>query len=277
MPVRARIMDAAVPLALADDLKAGISTTENLMVPKRLALYPGAASPLAQFGMVCGMVFPVIMFPAAILFGLNELLIPELARCSAAESKARIDYLVRRGLRVAMLYGVLCCGIEFLLADSLCMRLYGSREAAAFLRRFSLMIPMLYCDAITDAMIKGLGQQKISVRYNILTNILDVTFLYILLPKYGMDGYFFSFFITHLLNFGLSLNRLLKITGKKIPLGIPGLTLLLMCVSIFAASSFSSPAGMMASYLGVLSSSLYLFKIIGKEDLLWLKGLIRKK
>ena len=92
IPVRSRLLQTAVPLALADDLKSGISTGENLMVPKRLALYPGTENPLAAFGTVCGMVFPVLMFPAAILFGLAELLIPELARCAAAGSRQRIQY-----------------------------------------------------------------------------------------------------------------------------------------------------------------------------------------
>mgnify|MGYP003435194083 FL=1 len=80
-------------MAVADNVKVGISTTENLMVPKRLALYKGESSPLAAFGMVCGMVFPILMFPASILYGLAELLIPELARCNAAGSKKRIHHL----------------------------------------------------------------------------------------------------------------------------------------------------------------------------------------
>ena len=101
-----RLLDSAIPLALADDLKAVINTSENLMVPKRLALYPGAASPLAAFGTVCGMVFPVLMFPAAILFSLAELLIPEMARCYAAGSHLRIRYLARKSLRIALLYTI---------------------------------------------------------------------------------------------------------------------------------------------------------------------------
>ena len=36
IPIRSRLLQAAVPLAMADVLKSGISTTENLMVPKRL-------------------------------------------------------------------------------------------------------------------------------------------------------------------------------------------------------------------------------------------------
>ena len=74
-PVGQRILSAAAPLALADDLRAGISSLEHLMVPRRLALYPRSTDPLASFGMVAGMVFPVMMFPAAILFSLVDLLI----------------------------------------------------------------------------------------------------------------------------------------------------------------------------------------------------------
>ena len=81
-----------------------------------------------------------------------------------------------------------------LLAENICLRLYGSIEAAGFLRLYSLLVPMLYCDAITDAMTKGLGQQTACVRYNILTSTLDVIFLFLLLPRYGMMGYFVSFF-----------------------------------------------------------------------------------
>ena len=156
IPIRHALLDTALPLAVADDLRTGITTVENLMVPKRLALCAGISEPLAAFGMVSGMVFPVIMFPAAILFGLNELLIPELARCHAAGRRKRIDYLVRRSLRFAMVYGLVFGGLLYLLAEPLCLRLYGSTEAARSLRLYGLLVPMLYCDAVTDAMTKGL-------------------------------------------------------------------------------------------------------------------------
>ena len=277
IPTARRLLDAAVPLALADDLKAGISTTENLMVPKRLALFPGAADPLALFGVVSGMVFPILMFPAAILFGLAELLIPELARCNAAGSKVRIHYLVRRSLRVAMLYGSLFCGLMFLTAEELCSALYHNADAGIFLKWFALLIPMLYCDAITDAMVKGLGQQKASVRYNILTSALDVIFLYLLLPTYGIAGYFASFLATHLLNFALSIRRLMKITGQKIPFFTPILCMGVVAVGIVLASTLPHPTARVVAYITILGSLLTLFRIISKEDAMWLKSLVHKK
>lgn len=272
-----RLYQTAVPLGLADVLKSGINTTENLMVPKRLALNLQVAEPLAAFGIVSGMVFPVMMFPACILFGLAELLIPELARCSAAGSKTRISYLVRRSLKVALLYGIFFSGLMFLFSEKLCMLLYRNGEAGYFLKRYALLIPMLYCDSITDAMTKGLGQQKACVRYNILTSSMDVVFLYILLPRYGMEGYFLSFLVTHLINFLLSIRRLLMITGERIPFYVPALGISAGIGAVWGASCLGSPASQGTVYVLLLTSLLCLFGVTGREDIRWLRGLIKRE
>ena len=277
IPVMHRLADAALPLAAADVLKSGINTAENLMVPKRLAINIRISDPLAAFGIVSGMVFPVLMFPACILFGLAELLIPELARCAAAGNRKRISYLVRKSLRIAMLYGLAFGGLEYLLADWLGIRLYSNPDAGKHLKLYAVLIPMLYCDAITDAMTKGLGQQKACVRYNILTSGLDVVLLYLLLPTYGMEGYFVSFTVTHALNFLLSLRRLLKITGETLPFHTPVFSISAALAATLGAGFFAVPLTVIIAFLFLFGSLLCLFQVTGKEDLLWLKSLIRKK
>ncbi len=272
IPVARRLADTALPLALADDLKAGISTTENLMVPKRLSLYTGQA--LAQFGMVCGMVFPVLMFPAAILYGLTDLLIPELARCNAAGSGERIRYLAKRSLRLAVIYGTLCGGVLYLAADSLCLGLYKNAQAGVYLRRFAWLAPMLYCDAIVDAINKGLGQQKVCVRINILTSAMDVALLYLLLPRYGMGGYFFSFLVTHGVNIGLSIRLLLKTTGIRIPAAVPLLVAGTQIGALGAAGLLPDLWLQIASFLVMAVCTFYLLGIIRMQDLQWVLGLL---
>ena len=142
---------------------------------------------------------------------------------------------------------------------------------------YALMVPMLYCDAITDAMTKGLGQQKACVRYNILTSTLDVIFLYLLLPGYGMMGYFASFLVTHFINFLLSLRRLLKITGQSLPFHIPALTAAAALAAMWGAAGFSSAHLRSISFIALLGSLLYLLKVISREDIHWLRGLLHKK
>lgn len=274
-PIRKRLLDTALPLAVADDLKAGINTIENLMVPKRLALYTAVQTPLAAFGTVCGMVFPVLMFPAAIVFSLAELLIPEMARCQAGNSTVRITHLTKRSLRVVFLYGCFFGGLLCLSASPLCMKLYQSPEAGSYLRLYAFLAPMLYCDAIIDAMNKGLGKQKISVQFNLLTAILDVLFLFFLLPRYGMKGYFVSFFITHLLNFLLSLGLLLKTVNIRPKLKMPLLTGICVLAAAFLSSLLSDLFSQLIAYFLIFTCLLVLTRVITREDIRWIKGLVK--
>lgn len=274
VPIGRKLLQTAIPLAVADSVKSGISTAENLMVPKRLALFPGAVAPLAAFGIVCGMVFPLLMFPAAILYGLCELLIPELARCSAAGSHGRICHLTQKSVSLALLYGCFCGGILFLAADRLCLTLYDSPEAGSYLRIYALLAPMLYCDCVVDAVTKGLGKQKICVRYNIITSALDVMLLFVLLPRYGMNGYFTSFLITHLINFILSFRLLLRHMGSILPARRAILILTAAAVATGAGYTLDLPLWRCLGFSSVFLLLLVLMGIISKQEVQWVRGLI---
>lgn len=275
-PLRKRLLGISVPLALADDLKTGINTVENLMVPRRLQLYPAVTDPLATFGLVCGMVFPVLMFPAAIVFSLAELLIPEMARCHAAGSHIRIRYLTKKSLHVVLIYGCFFGGLLFLLAKPLCLWLYQNTHAGDHLALYATLAPMLYCDAITDAMNKGLGQQKISVRYNIFTAAMDVALLFLLLPRYGMGGYFFSFLITHAINFLLSLRLLLRTAQVRLSYPKALICLIATALAIAVCSFVFAPWIRIVSFTAVFFSLLCLLQVIGRKDLVWLLGILKR-
>ena len=268
------ILRCALPLALADDLKAGVSAVENLMVPRRLGLYAGCDAPLAAFGRIGGMVFPVMMFPAAILSSLAEVLVPELARCAAVGSRRRIQYLIRRNLRAALIYGLLCGGTLFLLSDFLCARLYPGEPIAHQLRRFALLVPMLYCDLLADAMTKGLGQQAACARYSVISNVLDVAMMYFLLPKFGIDGYYLSFALTHALNFALSLRKVLSIGGVKLRPYFPLMAPACALFAIFGGSCFSGPLRRVAAFAGLFFALSFYLGLMGKGDLRWIHNLI---
>ena len=274
IPVMGPILRCAAPLAVAEDLRAGISSIENLMVPRRLALYSGVGDPLAAFGRVSGMVFPVLMLPSAILSSLSEVLIPELARCAAVGSRNRIRYLVRRNLRAALVYGLVCGGLLYLLAEELCRWLYPGQELTPLLRRFALLVPMLYCDLLADAMTKGLGQQAACARYSILSNIADISLMYFLLPRFGIDGYFVSFALTHALNFALSLRKVLQIGGVRLRGFFPFLAPAAAVFAVFGGGCFTGIIRRSVAFLGLFFGLCFYIGVLGKGDIRWLKGLI---
>ncbi len=209
-----RLRQLYVPVALNDYLRSGLGTLEQFLIPYGLTRDHGSrTAALADYGTIQAMVFPVVFFPTTALFALSDLLIPELALSHAQGKHRRIRRLTERCLKAGLLFSSAVAVLLLLCADFLGQGLYGSTAAGTYLRLFAPLVPVLYLDCLVDGMHKGLGQQIYCVRINTLTNLLDVAGLFFLLPRFGIGGYFFTYTVTHCLNFFLSLHRLLHITG----------------------------------------------------------------
>ncbi len=262
-----RLVKLAVPLGLADCLRSGLSTLEHLLIPRGLTGAGGSyESSLAAYGTIHGMVFPVLMFPACVLYSLSDLLVPELSGAAAAGRSRRIRGLTRRCLRTTMLFSCAVSGALLVSARPLGLLLYKSADAGRYLALFAPLVPMLYLDAIVDGMLKGLGEQVYCVRCNTLTSLIDVALLLALLPRYGIGGYFFSFTATHAVNFYLSIARLLRVTDYALApgyLGRLGFSALgAGCAAFFAAAALpdaplpaalAAPAGVFLLVFSVLA------------------------
>lgn len=269
--MRRRLGKLCVPLALNDLLRAGLNTAEQLLIPFGLARYGGTEQAMADYGTIHAMVFPILMFPAAVLYAVTDLLVPELSRCRAAGRSLRIVDLTDKCLRMTALFAAAVAGFFFLNADALGQAIYGSRDAGYYLRCFSPAVLMLYLDAITDGMLKGLAQQVPSVRYNTLTSLLDVVLLFVLLPRRGIGGYLFSFAVTHAINLFLSLRRLLLTSGHR-----PRMTDFfrpLFCLLCAAAPSvlLSLPAARSAVFFLLLGGFYLLSDALSPRDRRWLR------
>lgn len=213
-----RLRRLCIPIALNDYLRSGLGTLEQFLIPHGLSRASGSrTTALADYGTICGMVFPVLMFPSTVLYAVSDLLVPELALCKAQKNKIRMVHIVKTTLRMGLLFSALVAGLLFVVSEPLGYLLYKQHAAGRYLRVFAPLIPLLYLDCIVDGMHKGLGQQVYCVRVNTLTSVLDVVLLFVLLPRYGIGGYYFSFCITHALNFFLSIRRLLQISGNLSP------------------------------------------------------------
>ena len=232
-----RLVRLCVPVAFNDYLRSGLSTLEHFLIPHGLTRAAGnREAALQAYGTVHGMVFPILMFPSTLLFAVSDLLVPALSRCQAERNRDRIRQLTGKTLQSSLLYAATAAGLLYVLSEPLGLLFYDSLQAGRFLRIFAPMVPMLYLDCITDGMHKGLGQQLYCVRLNTVTALLDVLLLFLLLPRWGIGGFVFSFTVTHGINFYYSLRRLLQISGHT-----PSLRkylLILLCV--FGCAAFTA-------------------------------------
>ena len=122
-----------------------------------------------------------------------------------------------------------------------------------------------------------LGQQNANARYNTLTSFLDAALLWLLLPRLGLGGYYFSFAASHLLNFALSLRRLTLAADIRPEPGKPALAAVCTAAAAAAASLTAGNGSLLAPggcYLLLLGTLWCLFRVAGKEDVQWLMSLI---
>ena len=271
IPVFRRMLRMCLPLALGDYVKTGLSTASHLLIPRGLARYDGSATAsVAAYGMIHGMVFPVIYFPSAFLYALVDLLIPELSRLRVRGMGERIRALSERCFRTGAVFACACAGVLHLFARPLSVTLFHNPQAGIYLALFAPLTIILYLDAVTDGLLKGLGQQLYCVRCNIFTSALEVTGLIFLLPKLGVTGYFLTFTVTRLINYLLSAARLLKVSDSPLPARF--CVKLALCFGACVTCLRAAPWLFLPAFVLSLAAS----RTVTRADLQWLRGGIHR-
>ncbi len=216
-PIMRRMFQLAVPLALSSYARSFLSTLQHLLVPANLRR-SGASSEasLASYGTIHGMVYPVLTFPFCFFASLSEMLIPELTESQVSGRDDRSDSLVNRMLKLCLLFSIFVAAVLFSFSESLGIVLYSSSEVGGLIKLLSPLVIIMYMDSVTDGMLKGLGQQLHSMKYNILDALLSIAMIYLLLPRYAVRAYIFILFFSDCFNFTLSIRRLSLVSHIRI-------------------------------------------------------------
>ena len=290
----ARMLHISVPIAASAYLRSGLVTVEHILIPYGLKRSgQNAADALASYGTVHGMVLPLVLFPSAVSATFASLIIPELSELAAKYGKrdtVHIKYIVQRSITLCLIFGMACAGAFILFSRSLGELVYKSSEAAQYIGVFAILVPLMYLDTVVDGMLKGLGEQLASMKYNIIDAAISVFLVYTLLPKMGISGYIVCVFVTELVNDVLSLTRLISVTKVKIPVFRAVISPLLAIIGACAAThlllkalpftffhlSVETVCGITIMLLFYVNF-LVIFRALSREDIAWFARIFKRK
>jgi len=215
-PAFGLVCRAALPVAVGSYARTGLLTLEHLAIPWGLRQNGASASAaLAAYGVVHGMVFPLLLFPAAVVGAVSSLLIPEAADYHARGDMPSIRRMTGRVLRVSLVFSVGVAAAFLTFPDAIGDGLYPGAGTAAYILRLAPLIPVMYLDSSVDAILKGLGEQVYSMKVNILDAATCLALVLLLVPRFGVAGYVAVQYVCEILNAALSLGRLLAVTGVR--------------------------------------------------------------
>ncbi|MBQ9801681.1 MAG: polysaccharide biosynthesis C-terminal domain-containing protein [Clostridia bacterium] len=274
----------ALPVAISAYMRSGLLTIEHILIPRGLQAYgAGNSAALAAYGTLHGMALPVVLYPAAILSSFSALLIPEITEQQAAQNRREIRYIAGRAYQTALLFSIGTAAMMLALSGEIGEVLYGSSEVAYFIKRLAPLIPIMYLDTATDALLKGLGEQVYSMNVNIADALISVILVWVLVPVLGIHGYLITIYVTEIFNAALSICRLLKVSGFRprvsrlllAPLGC-AIGAATVAVPLLTRLSRSIPlgGGVLAFHIFVIAALYLLLLILTKTlptgDIRWL-------
>lgn len=227
----------ALPTAAAAWCRSGLLTAEHLLIPAALAM--GAFSreeALSAYAALHGMALPVVLWPTAVLSAFAGLLVPEVASRYAAGKKKAVFSLSIKALTAAAAFSFASAAVLFVTADGLGLGIYRSPAVANAIRTLAPLVPVMYMDSVTDALLKGMGHQVYCMGVNIADAASAVILVLLLLPGFGGEGYLWVIWATEILNFALSFSKLCRLLHPMRAIAAP---LLLFALSAAGAAGLT--------------------------------------
>lgn len=212
-----RLLGISLPIAFTTYVRSGLVTVEHLLIPRGLKKF--GSSPeraLASYGVLHGMVFPVILFPQTVMSAFAGLLVPEISECQARGEYERISHIASRVFQTALGFSCGVAGIMLCFSDLLGRAIYNNAEAGTMIRVLAPLIPVMYVDHVVDGMLKGLGEQLYSMKVNVADALMSTVLVYFLVPVWGVYGYVAIVIAMEIVNASLSIYKLLSRTSVKI-------------------------------------------------------------
>ena len=155
---------------------------------------------LSIYGILTGMTMSLLMFPSTITNSLCVLLLPSISEAAAEQNRAYINKAIRYSFTYSLAIGGFI-GLCFLVTGpQLGLLLFHNRLSGVFLQNLSWLCPMLYLSSTLSSILNGLGKMKLTFRNTSIGLFLRILLLLILIPYYGISGYFYSLLISQFIS-----------------------------------------------------------------------------
>lgn len=206
-----KILKISIPLSGTSYVNSILRTLEDTLIPARMILYGASAQDaLSLYGMIKGMVLPLLFFPSSLLTSLSSVLIPSVAGDNVTSNEKRVTNTLSKVLHFTSISGILVVGIFIFFPHEIAMAVYNKSEVGTMLKLITIVCPFMYLNMVISSMLSALGEEVISFKINIIESVIKISMIYFLLPIYGFNAYLAALLLTTVINTILYLSKLLQ-------------------------------------------------------------------
>lgn len=267
------LINVTLPISLSVYTTSILHTAETLLIPYVFESYSGDRSyALSQFGMIRGMVVPILFFPFAFLQSLVSVFTPEISRLNMLKNRKPLNARISSLMSFVSLFSIATGFLFFFLNYEIGETFYKGENTSQAIKILALVTPFMYIETVSDGLLKAIGEQVQTLKFSVYNSILRVIFILLFVSKTGHNGYLWLLVISNTFTYALCRWRLYKVTGVGIRIYtdtvlpiIAGIVAGVVCRFVLDKLALSSPLASCISgtaiYLGVFSIIVVLFAL----------------
>lgn len=209
-----QILSMSVPLTVTRLVMSFLQSLEHTMIPNQLCLWGMESSEaLSMFGVLTGMAMPFIIFPSSISSSVALMLLPSIASAQSQKDNNHILHTSSLNIQFCLWLGIFSCGVFLLYGNTIGETIFASTLAGHFLKTLSWLCPVFYVVPTMASILNGLGEVKTVFFHNLFSIVIQLLCIFLLMPSFGMTGYFIGLLLSQVFTFVCHFMALHKTIG----------------------------------------------------------------
>ncbi len=182
------LLKSSLPVTAMRTSSSLVNSFISVLFPMRLmsAGYSSSRA-LSEYGVVYGMVMPVLMIPSSLIGSIALVLVPELSECYYKKEKAALSALVEKALNATLLIAGLLVPFFIVCGGDVGAMLYSSAESGRLISLCAVILIPMSITMIATSILNSLGCERETLLFFLLgaAAMLACTWF---LPKYLESG-----------------------------------------------------------------------------------------
>ncbi len=213
------IFSCAAPISVNRFIISIMAAVEVILIPRRL-LAGGLdyIQCMEQYGKLMGMAMPLVLFPELVTTSLATTLVPAISESISLKNFNRVNYRISKSIQITMVLGFIFMALFACYPDKIADMIYPGQNVGSTLFLLSFTCIFLYLQQILMGIMNGLGKQGLLLLNSVVGSVIRISFVYFLIPKYGLSVYIIGIIISSFIVCILNFSTIVKNTGMVLDL-----------------------------------------------------------
>ena len=182
------LIQSALPVTAMRTSSSLVNSFISVLFPMRLmAAGLSSARAMSEYGVVYGMVMPVLMIPSSLIGSIALVLVPELSECFYKKEKEKLSALVEKALNATLLIAGLLIPFFIVCGGDVGAMLYSNAASGRLISACALILLPMSLTMICTSLLNSLNCEKQTLLFFVLGSAAMLICTWFL-PKYLGSG-----------------------------------------------------------------------------------------